>query len=411
MTSLTTILFPLLAQVWDVAIRWAPLWAPIVVIYLAIVMWFRYIRARFLRDKPWVLLEIKLPKQIDKTPQAMELAMGVFYQTRDHGNLLIDGWVKGETRTWFSLEIASFSGDIHFYVRTDKFFKNLIESQLYAQYPGIEIFEVDDYVDNISFGLPGSDWDLWATDYKLAKEDVLPIKTYIDYGMDKIVEEENKVDPMTAMIEYLGTVGANQQVWIQILAMAAKDRYKKEGKVFSKEGWTAQGKRKVDELMKRDKKGGDDEKANFGELMLSPGERKGVENAERNLGKLGFDCGIRGMYLYRRDVFTPLNIVGLLGAFKQYASAGSNGFKAAFKTAFNYPWQDPFGWRLARRKRIFFDAYRRRSWFYPPYQRTPFVLSAEELATIFHFPGQVAGTPTLPKIESKRAVPPENLPV
>jgi hypothetical protein len=39
------------------------------------------------------------------------------------------------------------------------------------------------------------------------------------------------------------------------------------------------------------------------------------------------------------------------------------------------------------------------------------VMNVEELATIFHFPGEVATTPTLEKIESKRGEPPIDLPI
>src|SRR3989344_7472787 len=103
----------------------SPFWMPVVLIALTIWLHFYYIRAKWLHNKDWVLLEIKLPKQIDKTPQAMEVVTTIFYQTRDHGNLLIDSWIKGEIRTWFSLELASFAGDVHFYIRGDRFFKNM----------------------------------------------------------------------------------------------------------------------------------------------------------------------------------------------------------------------------------------------------------------------------------------------
>jgi hypothetical protein len=58
-----------------------------------------------------------------------------------------------------------------------------------------------------------------------------------------------------------------------------------------------------------------------------------------------------------------------------------------------------------------FDAYRRRGYFYPPYVKKQMVLTTEEIATIYHFPGKMAATPSLPKIESKRSEPPTNLPV
>ena len=39
-----------------------------------------------------------------------------------------------------------------------------------------------------------------------------------------------------------------------------------------------------------------------------------------------------------------------------------------------------------------------------------FVLNTEEIATLWHFPGQILKVPTLERIESKEASPPTNLP-
>jgi hypothetical protein len=50
--------------------------------------------------------------------------------------------------------------------------------------------------------------------------------------------------------------------------------------------------------------------------------------------------------------------------------------------------------------------------FYPFDHPHPEVISLnlEELATLWHFPGAVAGTPTLPRIDSTKGVAPVNLP-
>ena len=99
-----------------------------------------------------------------------------------------------------------------------------------------------------------------------------------------------------------------------------------------------------------------------------------------------------------------------MGAFKQYGSNGLNGFKPVNATTFDYPWQDYKNTRMNKKKATLFNAYCARGYFHPPYSRKPFVLNTEELATIFHFPGSVAETPTFERIESRKGEPPSNLP-
>ena len=40
-----------------------------------------------------------------------------------------------------------------------------------------------------------------------------------------------------------------------------------------------------------------------------------------------------------------------------------------------------------------------------------FILNIEELATLYHFPGEVAATPSLPRIDSVKGSSPSNLPI
>ncbi|MCK5027223.1 MAG: hypothetical protein KAS07_02295, partial [Candidatus Pacebacteria bacterium] len=69
------------------------------------------------------------------------------------------------------------------------------------------------------------------------------------------------------------------------------------------------------------------------------------------------------------------------------------------------------GIRVQGLKQNLFNAYKRREYFYPKGKFKPFVLNSEELATIYHFPGMVAETPTFGRIESRRGEPPTNLPI
>ncbi|MEK7585276.1 MAG: hypothetical protein AAB455_02090 [Patescibacteria group bacterium] len=382
----------------------APYWLPIVLIYWLIRLWRYYIRAKFIRSMPWVVLEVKIPRELFKSPKAMEVVTGVFFQTYE-GNL-IDQWFGGLVRAWFSLEIVSLGGALHFYIRAPKFFKNLIESQIYSQYPSVEIYQVDDYVNNIPpYGAPESDWLMWGTEFKLSKDDAYPIKTYVDYGLDDDPKEEFKVDPITPVLEFLGSANPSEQIWMQILVMSTLKRFKKPGKWFEKQDWRGDSKVLIEKLLQREAR----EPGKF-PPRLSPGEEEVIKALERSVSKIGFDCGMRAVYLAKKGSFDASRIVGLLNCVKQYNSLHLNGFSAMNRTSLDYPWQDFGGRRLEWMKRKMFDAFRRRSWFHPPHKRKPFVLNGEELATIFHFPGQVAATPTLAKIESKKGEPPVDLP-
>lgn len=393
------------------------LWLPPILFFIFWKLWVYYVRMHGVLNSTWTLLEIKLPREILKSPKAMELALHALHQQRD-GNLIAKYW-EGFQRASFSLEIASFGGDIHFFVRLPSFFKKLVEAQFYAQYPDVEIMEVDDYIENVPYLSPDNDdWDIFGAEFKFVKPDAYPIKTYIDYGITEDLKEEFKVDPITHFLEFMGSLKSEEQIWFQIMIRATKDRFpvfwseKKwyQPKTwFKQEGWEDQGKRLIEKLMKRDKKPKDGV-IDFGAMNLSPGERDVVTAVERNISKLGFDTGIRALYLAKKEQFHPINFSALLGSVKQYSAANLNGFKPTRVTSFDYPWQDPFGRKIKKKKRSIFDAYRKRAYFYWPYIRKPMILNTEELATIYHFPGKVAATPTFKRIESKRSEPPVNLP-
>lgn len=385
------------------------LWAPLFLGALLISWWYRFKQTEYIKKTQWVLFEIKLPRQITKFPTAMEVVMGIFHQGYE-GNWF-SKLTQGIVRSWFSLELVSLGGEIHFFIRAPIFFKNLVESQIYSQYPEVEVQVVDDYALRVAYGGPGSNLSLWGAELGLTRADPYPIKTYMDYHLteDDAPKEEMQVDPMTPVLELLGSIGPSEQIWIQILLQATKDRYRKPGSWFALQGWKDEGTALIQKLMKRDVKPKEGEPLRL--EILSPGEREVVAAVERSISKIGFDCGIRMLYLAPKDKYNIYVTVGLTSAWKQYNSAHLNGFKPARRTTVEYPWQDFRGLRQEFRRRRFFDAYQRRAYFYYPYRRQPFVLNAEELATIYHFPGAVARTPTLEHIESKKGEAPVNLPL
>lgn len=400
-TSITY--FGLLASIFGVLFSTAPYWLPIVLGAAFWIVWMNYVRMLFIGNINWVLLEVRIPKEIFKTPLAMEIVLTALHQT-SQGTWFDKIW-KGKVKAWFSLEIASIGGEVRFYIWTNSLFKNYIESQIYSQYPNIELREVEDYAKNIHYGGPHSEWNLFGAEFKLTKPDPYPIKTYVDYEINRPIQKEEeaafRTDPMNPVIEFLGSLGPNEQMWFQILIQATGKRFSDPKSFFwQKRDWKDEAKDLMTKLKGDPLTGGP-----------GPGSGEAIKAIERGISKLGFDCGIRVLYLAKKETYTPTAIPGLIGLMKQYNSETLNGFKHTNATDFDYPWQDYNGIRLSKKKAKIFDAYRKRSYFYLPYKKKPFVLNTEELATIYHFPGYMVQTPGFARIQTRKSEPPINLPV
>ena len=94
---------------------------------------------------------------------------------------LAEKYYKGHYQRWFSFEIVSIDGYIQFIIRTEKKFRDLVESAIYAQYPEAEITEVDDYTKGFPDTFPNDTHDLWGTEWTLVEDNEYPIRTYQDF--------------------------------------------------------------------------------------------------------------------------------------------------------------------------------------------------------------------------------------
>ena len=173
-----------------------------------------------------------MPKELTKSPAAMELFLTGLHQAGREGTWYAKYW-EGKTRPWFSLEMISIEGAVKFLIWTEEDFKNIIQAQLYSQYPTVEIYEVPDYTENVFFD-DNKTLSLWGCYFKLTEADPYPIKTYVDYGLEKDIKEEYKIDPITPTIEFLGSIGRGEMAWFQILIRAHKKEQIKKGTLFEK---------------------------------------------------------------------------------------------------------------------------------------------------------------------------------
>jgi len=404
------------------------LWVPFILALLFWETWVRYVRAFAIFKRNYIVLEIKIPRDVAKSPQAMESIFAGIHGTYRKGNLIERYW-NGWITAWFSLEIVGDGGEIHFYIWVHDFFKRMIEAQIYAQYPSCEIKVVEDYTKDMPAALPNQDWSIWGSEYVHTMPDAYPIRTYEDFILEDIStkEEERKIDPLSSLFEFLGHLRPGEKIWIQVLTRpVANDRWKKQGEalVAKMAGKVVKATPNfitqiVDVIhdaivaisgavVEQSKKKEDQ----FRILNLSPGERSTMEAIETNISKIGLETCIRWRHLARPDVYNFLAVPAVNGIFRQFSSQSLNGFKGNgdVVTSTDYLFTE---YRNRLRKIRLYKSYRLRSAFHPPYngRSKPMVLSSSELATIYHFPGLVVSAAAVPRIEAKRGAPPANLPV
>jgi hypothetical protein len=429
----------LLTYLFDVVLWVLPLVGTVILGYVAWKMWVHYIQQDFISGIEFVMLEIIPPRDVLRSPKGMELFFtNALYHWSEKGGL--EEYWQGAVWFWYSLEIASIEGQVHFYIRTPSRIQSLIETQMYAQYPQSQVKVVDDYtlaVDEIS---EETGWNLWGCEFGLLKPEAFPIKTYTAFGLDKDPKEEFKVDPISPIIELFGSIGKGEQMWLQIVVTPSKKKYHTHGKMFGHHGWVEEAeiqirKKLADFTNTRARLDG----STSMEIRAPAFLDSLIKDATMKIAKLGFDTGIRVAYVARTDVFPFYtrnnNSRNIRLIFRQYESPLSNGFNRINSTQ-----ADQYGGvfmsskktvNLFKRRHL--HAYREREFFHLPmrhhlfnkhvlpwpfssifksfFHPQVFVLNTEELATLWHFPGQILKVPTLERIESKEASPPTNLPI
>ena len=395
----------------------APVWLPISLLIGFYQIWIWYARSNFIFHKKPVLMEMKMPREITKSPRAMETALTNLHVPQGITTYYMRV-MKGWTLPWYSLEIASFGGEIHFYVWVWKDWQKIVEATIYANYPEIELHEVEDYAQKFVYNPEtqtcyGCGWRFEPYDPKKRYIDAYVMKTYIDLELDKDPKEEVKIDPLGTVLEVMGSMTKEQQMWIQILITPEF----KWGKLNPSESdWSARVKNEVNKVRLLAATFSEDTKlTDLQTRMARPRptwvHEHQLETMQRNLGKHPFAVVSRGFYISpHKDFglrFWDMRWIWRPFANPQYMTQMRNRW---FHTTMDYPWQD---WRDIRWETItrrFKDAYRRRSGFYSPWEFPANVMTSELLATLYHPPSSSIKVPGLVRIESKKSSPPPNLP-
>lgn len=324
-----------------------------------------------------VLLAIEVPKTNDKSELAAEQLLASLHGIlRDAESLKNNNGVQEH----LSFEIVSVNGAIRFYVWMPRTLQNFVESQIYSQYPTVQIYEAkEDYTQDIS-----SKDVVFTTEIDLIENEALPIKTFDGF----------EVDPLAGITGTLAKLdGTNDQMWIQVLARPIADNWHKKSDDWIKKVKAGKKSFSFDwkyvlqifealwtppESSEKDKK------------ELSDRDKTRISKAEEKATKLGYQVKIRLAYLGQSEDIARLHIQALTGTFKQFNSTNLNGFKSSNSSLEKEKIRN-------YQSRIFFD--------------NGYILNIQELASIWHLPHTNVETPNVVWTTSKTAEPPSKLPI
>lgn len=361
------------------------IWLPIVLI-LGFLTWRNYRRAEM--TTPEVesdLLILEIPKTNDKQELAAEQLFASLHGIlRDKSELKISGGVQEH----LSFEVASVNGQIRFYAWVPKTLRSFVESQIYSQYPTVQIRDAEE--DYVAHERQHS--VIHTSEIVLTDADVLPIKTFQSF----------EVDPLAGITGTLAKLEqSGEEIWIQILVRPIADDWHKQSEAWIKNvkagkqglfggggGGAAFFSGVFEALWKPPEEGA----KTAVPKELSDRSKTRIAEAEKKATKLGYQVKIRLAYLGEDQVSARQRMQAIVGTFKQYNSTNLNGFKvanASFKA------ED-----LIKYRQRSFDG-----------RHGGFILNIEELASVFHLPHTNVETPNIVWASSKTAEPPAKLPI
>lgn len=322
-------------------------------------------------DISGVVLLLQVPRANEKKELAAEQMFASL-----HGLLTIPSnkRFKPTLRERLSFEIAVIEKRIGFYVWVPNYLKNFVEEQIYAQYPTVQISEVEDYALSRQEDFPTT----LVSEMKLTTNDTLPIKTFQSF----------EVDPLAAITATLAKFNENEEAWIQIVVRPAPANWHRKSERYIaklKGGATRTG---ASSLLTALWAPPDHTKE-----ASKPVEHEQVRigGAEEKSQKLAFEVSVRIVYRGKGPSHqAKLQMQSIIASYKQFNTTYLNGFE---------------------QKRIVNDPYIVGLYKEREFNKRGFTLNIEEVATLYHLPHTTVETPYILWASSQTAEPPANLPI
>ena len=326
----------ILGSIWAV---WEAVWwiaTPIIALIVFWEAWHLHLHHEWVHHMRWTLLEIKVPKNILKTPKAMEQIFAAAHAPYSYGYSWYQKNIQGMDEYWMSFELIGRAGETHFYLRVPDEYRNMIESAIYGQYPDAEISEAEDYLDEMPKIIPNRNFDLSGFEEVQRHQAYFPIRTY---PMFEESVEEQRLDPIAGLMEIMSKFKAGEQIWYQVLVRPAGEIRLRPGKAMNKLinieekddehkgffskldlGLTAEDILKAPFQHPAEHTSGKEEKVKQMRFLVSPHEKEQADAIQEKIAKLSFDTTVRFLVITSRDAAAPESghIMSLHGFMRQF---------------------------------------------------------------------------------------------
>jgi hypothetical protein len=282
-------------------------------------MWKNERQGQYVQTLKHVLLAINVPAQTEQTPKAVENLFSSLIGAYSNFNWK-ERWIVGKVQPVFSFEIVSTEGYIQFLVWTQTKFRDLIEADIYAQYPEAEITEVEDYASIAPKSFPDEAYDAWGAEITTKGKDHFPIRTYLDFE-DRVSGEYK--DPLGQILEMFGKMRPGEHLWLQLVLQPQGNDWKEPGVKFINKLFGVEEKHKpgaiesglkaalflpsavLEEFSGISLLGQEEHKEAdpWRSFKLSPVQKEQAEGTLQKIKKVGHACKIRIVYLARHEAY------------------------------------------------------------------------------------------------------------
>lgn len=404
-------------------------WGWLLIVFL--IMWVAWEVYIFLKRIDYVsaiqltFLQITVPDDTIQTPKSMEQAFEVWGGIHKNPDL-IEKYFDGYMLAWYSCELQCLRNKVRFIMVVPTVHRKFFEGVIYGQYPSAEIREVEDYAQQFSIADLEKTYDMYGTELILEKDDYYPLRTYLAYE-DALAEDERYIDPLQALIEAFTSCEEGEHYWFQMLVKPIDSRSIRQ--------WSEKGQERIMKLSGREKKekptllamlvstfvalpgellstmlgntAEDDKREVKERFFMTPSEQEEAKGILQKITRTGFKTKLRVMHFAPAGKLHKPNVSKTIGVFKQFNTFHLNSLYPDPSSKTNGP---NYILKLTRRnwrkRKILVDYLYRDFWG----DKSGYMMSAEELATLFHFPSKYGRSPSIERATSGLGSAPDNLP-